>query len=439
MNPAAPTPPRPPGPMPQALWRSALFALCVAAACAAIWLQHGSQMALAGHALLLGLAALLVALGHHWPGLQGLALAVALLALPAMALLRSDDPLLHQLASNQRHVAGMCLLLGLATLLHWLALWARRASAALQRWGSRLAWGGCALGMSASLLRWHESHGLGPGMGHLPIGNLYDVLLLFCWLTTALYLYGESRYGSLRQLGALALSLVCAAAGLLLWHGAAHQGHAIGPLVPALQSHWMALHVPANFVGYGCFTLAAALAFAWLLKHHAQQQRPSRAAQGLLWLLGMALCLVPVLLGSMRSMHFGQPHFWLLCLGLAVVPASAIMALRGPVAQRLPSLALLDALLYQSIALGFAFFTLATVLGAIWADQAWGRYWSWDPKETWALIVWLNYASWLHSRMLKGWRGPWLAWWALLSLALTGFAFLGVNLLMGGLHSYGRL
>ena len=88
--------------MAQARWRSALFALCVGAACAVIWLQHGRQMALAGHALLLGLAVLVFALGQHWRSLQALALAVAVLVLPAMALLGSDDPLLHQLAGNQR-------------------------------------------------------------------------------------------------------------------------------------------------------------------------------------------------------------------------------------------------------------------------------------------------------------------------------------------------
>ncbi|MFP4130631.1 MAG: cytochrome c biogenesis protein CcsA, partial [Thiohalospira sp.] len=82
---------------------------------------------------------------------------------------------------------------------------------------------------------------------------------------------------------------------------------------------------------------------------------------------------------------------------------------------------------------------IATILGAMWAAEAWGGYWSWDPKETWALIVWLNYAAWLHMRFTKGWRGRPLAWWSIIGLFITGFAFLGVNMFLSGLHSYGEL
>lgn len=99
----------------------------------------------------------------------------------------------------------------------------------------------------------------------------------------------------------------------------------------------------------------------------------------------------------------------------------------------------LDDLAYKAIALGFAFFTIATILGAFWAAEAWGGYWSWDPKETWALIVWLNYAAWLHMRLMKGLRGVVSAWWALIGLLVTTFAFLGVNMFLSGLHSYGTL
>ena len=106
---------------------------------------------------------------------------------------------------------------------------------------------------------------------------------------------------------------------------------------------------------------------------------------------------------------------------------------------RTPSAEIADDLMYKSIAVGFAFFTIATILGAFWAAEAWGGYWSWDPKETWALIVWLNYAAWLHMRLVKGLRGTVAAWWALVGLAVTTFAFLGVNMFLSGLHSYGEL
>jgi len=99
----------------------------------------------------------------------------------------------------------------------------------------------------------------------------------------------------------------------------------------------------------------------------------------------------------------------------------------------------LDDIMYRAIAIGFAFFTVATILGALWAADAWGAYWQWDPKETWALIVWLNYAAWLHLRLMKGLRGTMAAYWALVGLLVTCFAFLGVNMFLSGLHSYGAL
>jgi cytochrome c-type biogenesis protein CcsB len=116
-----------------------------------------------------------------------------------------------------------------------------------------------------------------------------------------------------------------------------------------------------------------------------------------------------------------------------------LLADKGILKSRLPSLVILDDLTYKAIAIGFIFFTIATILGAVWAAEAWGGYWSWDPKETWALIVWLNYAGWLHLRLVKGLRGPLLAWWSIIGLLITTFAFLGVNLFLSGLHSYGEL
>ncbi len=135
----------------------------------------------------------------------------------------------------------------------------------------------------------------------------------------------------------------------------------------------------------------------------------------------------------------------LILLGMALSPLAAMVSIayllsaKKILASYLPKLAVLDDLIYKSIAIGFIFFTIATILGAIWAAEAWGGYWSWDPKETWALIVWLNYAAWLHYRIVKGLRGTVLAWWALIGLIITTFAFLGVNMFLSGLHSYGEL
>ena len=172
----------------------------------------------------------------------------------------------------------------------------------------------------------------------------------------------------------------------MLWYHFDKNAHHIAPLVPALKSYWMKIHVPANFIGYGCFSLSAMVGTAYLLRDWRARVNPG-----------------------------------------------------GILATRLPSPEILNDLMYKAIALGFAFFTIATILGALWAAEAWGGYWSWDPKETWALIVWLNYAAWLHLRISRGWRGSVMAWWAVIGLFVTLFAFLGVNMFLSGLHSYGQL
>jgi len=241
-----------------------------------------------------------------------------------------------------------------------------------------LCWAAVFFGLTGMIVRWRESYLMGADIGHIPVSNLYEVFVLFCLITALLYLYMESRYCT-PMLGAFMLPLVTTAVGFLLWYAIARGAHHIQPLVPALQSGWMKIHVPANFVGYGCFALAAVVGVAYLLKRH------------------------------------------------------------NILSDRLPALAVLDDVMYQTIAIGFTFFTLATILGALWAADAWGGYWSWDPKETWALIVWLNYAAWLHMRLIKGLRGALAAWWALIGLFVTLFAFLGVNMFLSGLHSYGQL
>jgi cytochrome c-type biogenesis protein CcsB len=131
--------------------------------------------------------------------------------------------------------------------------------------------------------------------------------------------------------------------------------------------------------------------------------------------------------------------YWMGYITVSAAIAALMVVARKAIAARLPSYEIMDDVMYKSIAVGFAFFTIATVLGALWAAEAWGGYWSWDPKETWALIVWLNYAAWLHMRLMKGLRGTVAAWWALAGLGVTTFAFLGVNMFLSGLHSYGEL
>jgi cytochrome c-type biogenesis protein CcsB len=168
------------------------------------------------------------------------------------------------------------------------------------------------------------------------------------------------------------------------------EAHEIQPLVPALQSWWMKLHVPANFIGYGTFAIAAMVAFAYLIKRQAEETNWLKLAP--LWVLGVVLCFEPLVFR--KSVAAGGSLYWLVYFGISALIVAGILTMRKRIAAGLPSFEVLDDVMYKSIAVGFAFFTIATILGAFWAAEAWGGYWSWDPKETWALIVWLNYAAW---------------------------------------------
>ncbi|MUI13072.1 c-type cytochrome biogenesis protein CcsB [Massilia dura] len=359
-----------------------LFGLALLAGALFALNRYGAWMDGYEKAILLLAVPTFAALGWHWKPVRPLMLAIALLALGAIAMYGGDLAAaekrfwLRYMLSSQSAVLWMSVFFFLSTLFYWIGLAARSpAGGAI---GSRLCWGGMLLGWTAMMVRWYESYLIGADVGHIPISNLYEVFILFCLITAMFHLYYEQRYAT-RQLGAFVMLIISAAVGFLLWYTVSRDAHEIQPLVPALQSWWMKIHVPANFIGYGTFALAAMVGTAYLLKSH------------------------------------------------------------GYLVDRLPSLELLDDVMYKSISAGFAFFTIATILGALWAAEAWGGYWSWDPKETWALIVWLNYAAWLHMRLMSGLRGRVAAWWAVVGLLVTTFAFLGVNMFLSGLHSYGNL
>ena len=363
-------------------WQDWVYALALAAGAIFAFKQYGSYMDVYETGFLFGAVALFSAVGWQWKPVRLLVLGVAVISLFSISLYHADLGranqafLLKFLISSQSAIMWMNVLFVMAMLTYWLALFSRSVFAGKVATG--LTWSAVLMGFVGLMVRWYESYLIAPDVGHIPISNLYEVFILFCLITSLLYLYYEQRYAT-RQLGGFVLLVVNAAVGFILWYTFDRQANGIQPLVPALQSYWMKIHVPANFIGYGSFSLAAMVGSAYLL------------------------------------------------------------ADRGILASRLPSLEVLDDLMYKAIAIGFAFFTIATILGAMWAAEAWGGYWSWDPKETWALIVWLNYAAWLHLRMVKGLRGPMLAWWALVGLLVTSFAFLGVNMFLSGLHSYGAL
>ena len=344
--------------------------------------KYGSYMDVYEAGFLFGAAALFSYLGWQWKEIGKLVIAIAVISLFSISLYHGDQAratqafMLRFLISSQSAIMWMNVLFVLAMVTYWFAMYKRSDFAG--KVASSLTWTAVLMGFVGLMVRWYESYLIAPEVGHIPISNLYEVFILFCLITSLLYLHYEQKFNT-KQLGGFVLLVINAAVGFILWYTFDRHANGIQPLVPALQSYWMKIHVPANFVGYGSFSLAAMVASAYLLAN------------------------------------------------------------KGILATRLPSLEILDDVMYKSIAIGFAFFTIATILGAIWAAEAWGGYWSWDPKETWALIVWLNYAAWLHLRMVKGLRGPVLAWWALIGLVVTTFAFLGVNMFLSGLHSYGTL
>jgi cytochrome c-type biogenesis protein CcsB len=232
----------------------------------------------------------------------------------------------------------------------------------------------------AILLRWKTSYGL--GIGHVPLANLYESMIFFAWAIILIYLIIEWRTKS-KIIGVFVVPI----AFLAMAYASISPdiNNRIEPLIPALQSNWLTIHVVTCFMGYAAFAIAFGCGLIYLLK------------------------------------NIGKDN------------AEKLSGFSG----KLPALATLDTLIYQSIALGFVFLTIGIMTGSIWAHYAWGSYWSWDPKETWSLITWLIYAIMLHSRYVHGWRGKRMAVLVLIGFACVLFTYLGVNYLPG-LHSYLR-
>lgn len=233
----------------------------------------------------------------------------------------------------------------------------------------------------AIILRWKESYDM--GHGHAPLSNLYESVVFFAWTIILIYGIIEVKY-KYRVVGAFVLPF--ALLGMAWAQLGLHSG--IEPLVPALQSNWLLYHVITCFLGYAAFAVACGISIMYLIKAKAE--------------------------------------------GDTVSTVSA-----GSVIGMFPSIRILDDLNYKAIMIGFPLLTLGIVTGAAWANYAWGTYWSWDPKETWSLIVWFVYAAFLHARITRGWVGKRAAWLSIIGFAATIFCYLGVNLFLSGLHSYG--
>ena len=230
----------------------------------------------------------------------------------------------------------------------------------------------------AIILRWVESYTL--GVGHAPFSNLYESLVFFAWTIMFLYMIVEWRTKN-RTFGTFVTPLAFLAMAYASF--SPNISSHIQPLIPALKSNWLISHVITCFFGYAAFGLSFGLSLMYLLKRLDNQKRNN-----------IFLKLIP-------------------------------------------GLRILDDLNYQMIVVGFLMLTLGIITGSVWAHSAWGTYWSWDPKETWSLITWLIYASVIHSRMVRGWKGKRIAVLSIIGFSCVLFTYFGVNYL-AGLHSYAK-
>jgi cytochrome c-type biogenesis protein CcsB len=229
-------------------------------------------------------------------------------------------------------------------------------------------------------LRWKESYDM--GVGHAPLSNLYESVVFFSWTIVLIYALLDIKY-KYRVIGAFVMPFALLG---MAW-GQLGLNSGIEPLVPALQSNWLTYHVITCFLGYAAFAVACGISIMYLIKANHDE-------------------------GGQKA---GESSF----MGM------------------FPPIRVLDDLNYRAIMIGFPLLTLGIITGAAWANYAWGTYWSWDPKETWSLIVWFVYAAFLHARFTRGWVGKRAAWLSIIGFAATIFCYLGVNLFLSGLHSYG--
>jgi cytochrome c-type biogenesis protein CcsB len=229
---------------------------------------------------------------------------------------------------------------------------------------------GLALHSGGLVLRWIETHRT--GYGYVPLSNMYESLIFFSWTIVLVYLILEFKYQQkiigvfVTPFAFLAIALTSIIPGIEA---------KITPLVPALQSNWLAIHVITCFFGYAAFAVSFGISLLYLIREKTESK-------------------------------------WL------------------------PSPSLLDEINYKSIIIGFPMLTLGIVTGAAWANYAWGSYWSWDPKETWSLITWFVYAAFLHARITRDWRGKKAAILSVIGFGAVLFTYFGVNYLISGLHSY---
>ncbi|HIC92402.1 MAG TPA: c-type cytochrome biogenesis protein CcsB [Syntrophaceae bacterium] len=232
---------------------------------------------------------------------------------------------------------------------------------------------------AAIILRWVESYQM--GIGHAPLSNMFESLVFFAWSIALLYVIFEYKYKN-RALGTFVMPF--AFFTMLYAALAPNFSTEIQPLLPALQSNWLIAHVVTCFLAYAAFAVSCGAGIMYFLRDKTKDK------------------------GGGNS---GLTRF-------------------------LPPLEMLDDLIYRVVIIGFILLAVGIATGAMWANSAWGAYWSWDPKETWSLITWFVYATLLHARFVHGWRGRKVALLSIIGFGAVLFTYFGVSYLLSGLHSY---
>ncbi len=262
---------------------------------------------------------------------------------------------------------------GFAAVLYVSALVFKKNSAAKIAWWITLI--AVLFNAAGIMMRWIESYRL--GIGHAPLSNMYESLVFFSFTLGCIHIIYEKKYKN-PAIGAFAAPIAfLAMAYASLAPGISNH---IQPLIPALKSNWLIAHVITCFLGYAAFAIAFGVSVLYLLNRPEKEQN---------------------------------------------------------ISSFFPSPKIMEELTHQMVMFGFLFLTIGIITGSVWANSAWGSYWSWDPKETWSLITWFIYATMLHARMIRGWHGSRIAWLSIIGFTAVLFTYFGVNYLPG-LHSYAQ-
>ena len=291
-----------------------------------------------------------------------------------------------------------------AMTIYWLSLFFLNWTTNLAKFGRVCAIGANILLFFILFSRWIVA-------GYFPLSNLYESLLFLTWTLLIIYLYIEFKTKS-KLIGAILLPVI------LLINGFANltlspEMQKSSPLVPALQSNWLMMHVSMMMLSYATL------------------------------IIGSLLCILFLIISNYQEVDLGAIDKSSLPLYNVLVDyyETKSLSTSNEISElgKLKLLSSLDNWSYRIIGLGFPFLTIGIIAGGVWANEAWGSYWSWDPKETWALITWIIFATYLHSRITKGWEGKKTAILGSIGFFIIWICYLGVNFLGKGLHSYGWL